>query len=177
AQQEKPPTFERAKSARQQLGVLVAWCWRSDIEPEARDAALRRALNSDDVEFALYALRWIADERLEGFRDDLQRLLNRSDVAPRLMRATVAALDWLNRDRPIVKKDDPLAGLLTIVDDESRPPSLRTAALRMLSSDHPGLTAERLGALARSKHARLAREAVRTLVHVRDKAAGEILAA
>lgn len=149
--------------ARRRLGGLEAFRWRGDLQGDGRNFVLALALADPDPDVRLYAVRWIADERITVLEPQVGAILDRADVTPRLFRAAIATLDVLKRDAPLDKKDDALAGLVSILDDEGRPPGLRAMALRMLPVGHPALTLERLAPLTGAVDPGLRREAVRTL--------------
>ena len=163
AKKDALPDWNALDAPRQRLGLLEARRWRADLSESARDSLLKAALTDAEGDVALFAIRWIADERLTGFQQNVTALLDRPDLSPRLVRAVVAGLDQLQRTGPPGRKDDPLAGLVTILDDARRPANVRATALRMLPAGHAALDAERLATLAGSSEQQLAQEAIRTM--------------
>ena len=59
---------------------------------------LRLALVDPERSVRLYALRWIADERILSLRDDVQNLLNCSVADEQHYLTVLGALDWLDHD-------------------------------------------------------------------------------
>lgn len=161
---EKPSELWRGRDLtdRQRLGFFEASRWR-DRPDGSLNLGLAFAVAAPDPDMRLYAVRWIADERITELAPEVEKMLERQDVTPRLFRAVIAALDILRRDEPLDKKDDPLAGFVAILDDENRPPALRATALRLLPAGHSALTLERLAGLSGSPNPALRREAIRTL--------------
>jgi len=161
---EGPGSFLKWKelSARQRLGMLEAANWQNVASDDARDELLKTALREPSADIRLYAVRWVADQRIERLRDEVSELLDRTDSPPASFRAVVAALDVLDGTKPD-KKTDPLARVAAILTDESRPATVRAMALQSLPADSPALTPHLLTELAKSDDPNLAREAVRTM--------------
>ncbi|HEX6984198.1 MAG TPA: PVC-type heme-binding CxxCH protein, partial [Planctomycetaceae bacterium] len=61
--------WEELSDARQRLGLLEAKRWRGDMTGEARNELLAKALDDPDADVRLYAVRWIADERIEDLQE------------------------------------------------------------------------------------------------------------
>jgi putative membrane-bound dehydrogenase-like protein len=130
--------------------------------PEAV-ALLRRGLTDPSADVRLYAVRWIADERIKELRDDVAKLLDGEIPDERYFLAVIAAIEWLDGDakpRSGGISDGLLRGELA---NKSRSPALKAIALRLISPDHPWLTIEKLREFVASDSEELRREAVRTL--------------
>lgn len=155
--------WSELESARQRVGFLLARRERGDLSESERDALLEKSFGDADPSVRLTALRWVSDARLVGKTSAVEKLLATDDITADLFRATVATLDWLDRDEKLTKTDDPLARLTSIVDDSSRPTKVRSLALSLIPADHSALTVERLGRLVEADDAALRREAVRAL--------------
>ena len=175
------PNFAAIEDPHRRLGCLMAHRWRAEagscgrtsngeplrptIDDAARDAVLRAALADADEGVRLYAVRWIADARLEQFRGDLDTLLAAPQATPRLVAGVIAAVAWLDGqgcDGAAARQR-----LATIWQDEGRPVAVRTAALALVN---PALKPDALEPLSRLAVARpdaefdpLARQAVRLL--------------
>lgn len=168
--------------------ILNAFDWGADPNPVARAhyaVALKRVdaqanadivpklLEDEDSEVRYVGIKWIADEGLTQFRDELSAQLDRNGLKRRDLLAVVAALAEVSGD--LEKEFSPGDALLEIALDESRPPFLRSLALHGVPADHPGLTLEVLDTLAGSENPKLQREAVRTLTLHTDPQGAETL--
>lgn len=149
----------------QTLGVLEA-ARASKLSNERRDALLRHGLSGPSEQVRLYAIRWIADERLAEFEDALTSILAADDASWSLFRATISALDWLETGQAPGRGGSATGErwALAVLDDDDSPALHRARAVRLLDASHPAMTVDRLRALAGSNDALLQREAVRTLV-------------
>ncbi|RLS79692.1 MAG: hypothetical protein DWI03_01160 [Planctomycetota bacterium] len=175
------PSLSAIDDPRRRLGCLMAHRWRAeaaacgrttDGEPPlpafddaARDALLRAALADADEDVRLYAVRWIADARLEQFRSELNALLAAPQAAPRLVAGVIAAVAWL--DGQGFDGEAARQRLAAIWQDEGRPVAVRTAALALVN---PALKPGAIEPLSRLAVAQpdaefdpLARQAVRLL--------------
>jgi putative membrane-bound dehydrogenase-like protein len=124
---------------------------------------LERALSDPDAEVRLYAVRWIADERLTQFRDELAALLDGEIPSARYFLAVIAAIEWLDGDAKPRGSGISDGLLRRELANEKRSPALKAIALRLISPDHEWLTNERLREFLASDSEELRREAVRTL--------------
>lgn len=130
------------------------------------------AHESDEVRFE--ALRWIADEQLESFADEVDDLLDDPTLDYRLFEACLAASNTL--------AGNPRAGiadikmLLTRVENAKTPPRIRAFALRLVPPTHGRLEKPLLRELLAVGDEDLTLEVARTLA-MRDPAeAGGLLA-
>ncbi|MBA3314841.1 MAG: hypothetical protein H0T47_16335 [Planctomycetaceae bacterium] len=154
--------WEALKQPKQRQGWLEAHRWKNDLDATARDEVLRVALEDSDPDVRLYAVGWIADERIEALSDAIRHLLEASDITPRLFRAVIATVERLDGNSVSQKGDATAAGLIAIVDDGSKPAALRAMALRLTAGSEL-LSTERLSLLSKSEDDVLRREAVRSL--------------
>jgi putative membrane-bound dehydrogenase-like protein len=124
---------------------------------------LERALKDPDADLRLYAVRWIADERLTQFRDQVAALLDGEIPNERYFLAVIAAIEWLDGDAS-PRSGGISDGLLRReLANKSHSPALKAIALRLISPDHEWLKIERLREFLASDNDELQREAVRTL--------------
>lgn len=97
--------------------------------------------NAESVQFA--ALQWIGEERLAELRPQVEQLLQRSNLTPRLLMACLATLSLLDGVPPAeFEKTPPTAQMLKIVNDDQRPAALRAIALRTIPAATPELSLE-----------------------------------
>lgn len=150
----------------QRLGVLEALRWQARDSKPLDDLALHRllhrALADRDPAVRVFALRWVADDRREPLRGDIEQLLRRADLDEQELLASLAALDWLEtkpENTPVSQE----RRLLAMLENTELAPGLRALALRLISLDSERLNVERLRQHASSGLAPLDREAARTL--------------
>ena len=124
---------------------------------------LRAALASPSADERLFAVRWIADERIAALRDDVAILLDGPLPNARYYLAVLAAVDWLNREPELRDSGINDALLVQELQSERRPPAVHALALRLLSPDDKFLTADHLRRYLQSEYEPLRLEAVRTL--------------
>ena len=156
--------------------VLEGYDWQADTRGVARAhyaVALKRhdadghasvipaLLEDADQRVRFVGVKWIADESLRQYRPQLERLLNRSDLSRRDLRAIVAALAKLGSDSN--KEFSPDETLLDLALDADRPPALRATALQSVNVNHERLTVDILAKLARLPDVAIQSEAVRSL--------------
>lgn len=125
---------------------------------------IARYLDGADVDIRFLAIQWIAEEKLVQYRPQLTDSLARPDLTPRLLVATLTALDMLDGGKP--QSADHVGGrwyLEKLVFGEKTPASTRAMALRMLPADNPALKAEPLKKLLEVEDERFRIEVVRTL--------------
>jgi putative membrane-bound dehydrogenase-like protein len=148
--------------ANARLSLLQAKRW-TNVESDERARMLSKAINDEDADVRLYAVRWIADEKIPGFRDDVAKLLDGDIPTERYFLAVLAAVDWLD-EKPIAKNgaiSDEL--LVRELENENRSPHLHALALRLISPNHEWLTIDRLRRYLAAGSPELQLEAVRTL--------------
>lgn len=141
------------------LRYLQAARWRRTPS----DAMLRAALRGADADIRLYAVRWIAEERIKSLRDDIADLLDGEIPSERYFLAVLAALDWLdgNGEMKPVPVSDQL--LLRDLQNPSRSPQLHALALRLISPDDGWLTSERMALYLQNESTAVRQAAVQTL--------------
>ncbi len=126
---------------------------------------IRRALQDSEVSSAakLYLIRWIADERIQGLRNDVEALLDGDLPDERFYLAVLATLEWLDGEPKLRSKSLNDGLLVRELKNASRSPQLHAFALRLVSPDNKYLTLDRLRNYLKSDYEPLRLEAVRTL--------------
>lgn len=165
------PGFPMSREMR--LYKLQAWRLRGTDNPEA---LLRNALRDDSPDVRLYAVRWIADERIVSLRDDVAKLLTGSQPDSRYYLAVLAAVDWLDHEPKMRGRDIADELLVRELKNNERSPTAHALALRSLSPDHKYLTLDRLQDYLQAAYAPLRLEAVRTLTQQSDSKRFALLA-
>ncbi|MEM8946227.1 MAG: PVC-type heme-binding CxxCH protein [Planctomycetota bacterium] len=126
-------------------------------------AILPELLQAPDADTRLYAVRWIADERIQSLRDDVAQLLDGVIPDARYYLQVLSALEWLDGE-PKHRRSTLNDGLFVReLKNSSRSPEQHALALRMVSPDNKFLTVDRLKNYLLSDHRPLRLEAVRTL--------------
>jgi len=155
------------------MGVLQALRWHGTSNAEA---VLRASLRDKSADVRLYAIRWIADERIMSLRDDVAKLLDSPQTNPRLFLATLAAVDWLDHEPSHRKADFTDELLVRELNNTKRSPAAHAFALACINPDNKFLTIERLRDYLQSQDQQLRLEAVRTLAEQSSESRFELLA-
>jgi putative membrane-bound dehydrogenase-like protein len=141
-------------------------------------AVLREALADDAPDVRLYAVRWIADERIVALRDEVAKLLDGPLPNPRYYLAVLGAVDWLDQEfDPATTKGVSDALLVRELENSQRPPQVLALALQLLAPNNKYLTLDRLRGLLQQDYEPLRLEAVRTLAQQSNPKRFELLAA
>lgn len=127
------------------------------------ESMLRSALADESPDVRLFALRWIADERITTLRDEVARLLDEPPPGPRYYLAVLAAVDWLDYEPQMRHKDIADDLLVRELEREDRSSDAKALALSLLSPNHKFLTPQRLRVFLQSDVTALQLEAVRAL--------------
>jgi putative heme-binding domain-containing protein len=143
---------------------------------EDANGLLRAALQHESSDVRLFALRWIADERITALRDDVAKLLDEPPPSERYYLAVLAAIDWLDHEPEMRGRDIADELLVRELKNESRPFESHALALRLLSPDNKFLSLERLRGYLESDHQLLRLEAVRSLALQSNDERFELLA-
>jgi putative membrane-bound dehydrogenase-like protein len=154
--------FEAPK-APLRLCALQSLRFRNFDNDARRDELLQKALADDDADVRLYAMRWIADERIAALRDDVARLLEAEMPTERYFLAVLAALDWLDGDTEMRSAGISNELLIRELENEKRSPQLHALALRLISPGQKWLTVDRLRSYLKAESLPIRLEAVRTL--------------
>jgi hypothetical protein len=152
----------KTPSVEAKLTLLQARRWQK--VPDA-EAWLRTALADRSPEVRLYAVRWIADERLMALRDDVAKLLDGPLTSPQYYLAVLGAVDWLDHDPKLRNAGINDALLVQELRNKRRSPAVHALALRLVSPDDKFLATDRLAGYLEDEHELLRLEAVRTLIH------------
>ncbi len=127
----------RISTSKQWMGMLAAARWDKVGDP-LRSQLITKGLADDDPDLQLYAVRWIAEEKLVKFRPSLQSLLRTNRVSLPLFEATVAAIEWLDHGTTEKRtRVDYLADVVTRPGEYSA--KIVVAALRVYPIDRLSL--------------------------------------
>jgi hypothetical protein len=140
------------------------------------ERVLRPALRSDSTDVRLFAVRWIADERIASLRDDVAKLLEGPQPNSQYYLALLGAIDWLDHKpglRGAEITDELLVRELKAAD---RSAEAHTLALSLLKPDNKFLTADRMREYLQSKYLPFRLEAVRSLAAQSNPKRFELLA-
>lgn len=137
---------------------------------------LRPALRSESTDVRLFAVRWIADERITSLRDDVAKLLEGPQPNSQYYLALLGAIDWLDHKpglRGAEITDELLVRELKAAD---RSAEAHTLALSLLKPDNKFLTADRMREYLQSKYLPFRLEGVRSLAAQSNPKRFELLA-
>lgn len=163
--QEFPDEVLSSPHPRVRLGYLEALRWNQPADPTE---VLREALADQSADVRLYAVRWIADQRILALRDEVAALLEEPPANAQYYLALLGAVDWLDHD-PKLRHSRIADGLLAReLRNPHRSAEIHALALRLIEPDHQWLTSRRLRRFLRSEHVPLRLEAVRTLAQQSD---------
>jgi len=141
------------------------------------ESTLREALADESPDVRLYAVRWIADERILTLRDDVAKLLDGPLASPRYYLAVLGAVDWLDHEPELRNTGINDALLVAELKNRERSPEVHALALRLLSPDDKFLTLDRLRSFLQQSYEPLRLEAVRTLTQQSNPERFDLLAA
>jgi putative membrane-bound dehydrogenase-like protein len=145
---------------RVRLGRLDALHWMAVPNVVS---ALQGALRDPSADVRLYAIRWIANERIAELRDDVAALLNGSSPEPRLHLAILGAIDWLDHGSNPRGSGITDQLLVSELSNEQRSPASHALTLSLLSPDDNFLSLDRLRNYLHANFRPLRLEAVRSL--------------
>jgi putative membrane-bound dehydrogenase-like protein len=142
------------------LGLLEALRIRGSQNAEA---ILTAALTDPSPEVRLYAVRWIADDRLTSLRDQVAKLLDGAQGDSRYFLAVLAAISWLGGEgnQPSTGITDRL--LVQELEQKDRPPALTATLLSLLNPDNKFLASEQLATYLHGDAPQIRLEAARAL--------------
>lgn len=141
------------------------------------DEALRGILYDKSPDVRLFAVRWIADERIVSLRDDVAKLLDWPPPNARYYLAVLGAVDWLDNEfDPATTRGVSSTLLVRELSNPRQLPGLQALTLRLLPPDNPFLTLDYLGGLLGENDRELRLEAVRTLAQQTNSKRFELLA-
>jgi hypothetical protein len=146
------------------FALLQSERWHAAENPAYLESLLRAALLDDSPDVRLYAVRWIADERITALRDDVAKLLDGPLPSPRYYLAVLGAVDWLdNQFDPATTRGVGESLLVRELQNTNRPAAVHALALRLLPPDNKLLTLDYLRDLLNRDDEALRIEAIRTL--------------
>lgn len=148
-------------------------------------ARLPELLADHDPEVRFVAVRWIGEERLATFADQLQKELRSRPMTGRLFESYLAALDMLNENRKGAEFEKAEAKILAeLLGDQKTEPGTLVIALRKLQSvslrdsfkhDHPKLNLNLLKKLLGHQSPVVVREVIRTIRDLDSQESAELL--
>lgn len=158
------PIVTRSKFGKEHPRMRLAALLAARRRDASLEGLLRDGLADRDPAVRRAAVQWVAEERLTGFRPQIEAILNDSAIGPELLLAGIAALEMLDGVAP-AEFDKTPAGkyVLPLVRDAARPAAVRALALRMVDPAEPKLDGKLLASLLGSDDPALRLETVRTL--------------
>ncbi|MEX2092000.1 MAG: PVC-type heme-binding CxxCH protein [Pirellulales bacterium] len=160
---------------RVRLGRLAA-ARRKGLKPG--DEVFRNALADESPDVRLYAVRWIADERIVALRDDVAKLLDGPLPSPRYYLAVLGAVDWLDHEfDPATTTGVGESLLVRELKNPQRSPAVHALALRLLTPDNKYLSLDQLRDFLQQDYEPLRLAAVRTLTQQSNPERFDLLAA
>ncbi len=166
-------TAQSSDKARVRLAALEAARLRGAADSEL---VLRKCLQDESPDVRLYAVRWIADERIMSLRDDVAKLLDGPLSNQRYYLTILGAIDWLDHEPSLRGSEIADELLVRELSNPSRTSETKALALALLKPDNPFLTVERLADYLASDNKQLRLEAVRTLAQQSNSQRVQLLA-
>jgi putative membrane-bound dehydrogenase-like protein len=142
--------------------ILVAMCRKPALNQPGGGAWLKRFLTDPDEIVRFLAVKWIADEKLADYRDDVVKAMRDPKLSVRMYMAYATALARL--DGLEVNEKSLADYFVKRLADDTTPPAQRAMLLRQVPVSHGKLTVELLTKLLAEDDAGLKLEAVRALV-------------
>lgn len=159
-------------SSRQRLGLLQM---QKQFEPSSNPGIVRPFLEDPDETIRFLAVKWIADERADEYRDDIVKAMSNPKLSVRMVTACATALARI--DGKDVNEKSLADSFASRLADDKTPPAQRSLLLRQVPATHPKLTVDLLAGLLKSDDASLKFEAVRALAEHPNKKKHEPLLA
>ena len=153
-------TASSSTKDRVRLAALEAARWRGDGD---REAVLRKSLHDETPDVRLYAVRWIADDRIVSLRDEVAKLLDGPQPSQRYYLTVLGAVDWLDHEPALRGPEIADELLVRELSNPNRTLEVKALALALVRPDNKFLTVERLAEYLASDSKQLRLEAVRTL--------------
>jgi putative membrane-bound dehydrogenase-like protein len=142
------------------LGLLEALRIRGGANIQS---ILSKALTDQSADVRLFAVRWIADDRITALRNEVAKLLDGPQSDSRYFLAVLAAVDWLGGDGHPTNAGITDTLFVQELENDNRSPALRARLLGLLSPDNRFLTSDRIATYLQSDNQPLRLEAVRAL--------------
>ncbi len=156
---------EQTFSARVRLGALQAM---RTAAGKYGNEVLSHALHDPSPDVRLFAVRWIADERIMELRDEVAKLLEGPQPSQLYYLAVLGAIDWLDHKPGLRSAEISDSLLVHELENDRRTPEAHALALTLLKPDNKFLTLDRMRAYLASDNEHLRLEAVRTLAQQSD---------
>jgi putative membrane-bound dehydrogenase-like protein len=160
--------------AAMRLGALLLLRESKDTKAQT---PLAKLLRDEDPLVRFAAVQWVAEAKLEAYREQIVAGLGAGATTRQLFEACLAALERL--DGSIHGSKDESSGdqyVLRLAQDPKTVPAVRARAIRSLSPDNPALTTEMLLKLVDADDLATRLEAVRSLRQKPDDKARDRLA-
>ena len=162
---DKSVSFEKWSEAEDLTRIYALLGWSRERREDAR-VILPKALVDPEPEIRLLALKWIADQQLLEFREQVEAVAN-AESDPDLFYGAITALARI--DGADVFNDKALADLLRgRIFDEEAAPQTRLAALRIFPRAEEALKAKQLAPLLQTKFVPLRGHVIRLLTQLND---------
>jgi putative membrane-bound dehydrogenase-like protein len=156
--------------SRERVGILLSM---RALRWDGKPLSPKPFLNDPNEEVRFLVAKWIADEKLADYRDDVVKGMNDPKLSVRMYIAYATALARLDgREVSETRLADYFAKRLA---DDATPPAQRAMLLRQVPATHPKLTIDILAKLASQKDDALRIEALRALSEHPSTKRGEIL--
>jgi putative membrane-bound dehydrogenase-like protein len=146
------------------------------MNEQVSNSILQEALEDDDTNVRLFAVRWISDARILSLRDDVAKLLDGPQPNSRYYLAVLAAVDWLDHEPSMRGTQIADELLVRELKNADRSPEAHALALRLLSPNSKFLSGERIQDYLKSEHPPMRLEAVRSLAQQTNPARLKVLA-
>ncbi len=163
--------FKQVREPKSELEQLVRdrWTWlcspKADNDKTKCVAAIKKALDSEDSDVRLVAIRWAAETGNKQFLPLIESQWNRSGLNSRMVAAIAASLSYLEMGRVESGGFDRLTyeRLVAFVKDANKPADVRAHALRLVPPDAAQWTVPMLVELVTTEKGNLQKEAARHL--------------
>jgi putative membrane-bound dehydrogenase-like protein len=162
---------ERITEPRERVGALLSL---RSLHGDFKRTLPKAFFNDPNEDVRFLAVKWIADEKLADYRDDVVKAMKDPKLSVRMYMAYATALARLDgQEVSETRLADYFAKRLA---DDATPNAQRAMLLRQVPATHPKLTVELLTKLVKADDAALQLEAVRALVeHPNPKRHGPLL--
>lgn len=158
--QARSPNPPEDATAQERVSFVLA-ARLSDYRLPIRLKLLEKYLKDSDPDVRFLAIKWVSDEKLTQFRQQIADMLANPKLDPREFLALTTALARLE-DKSV--NDDGLADyFIGKLLDKSAPVAIRILALRSVNAAHPKLKTEQLTGLLTEDDLTLRIEALRAL--------------
>jgi putative membrane-bound dehydrogenase-like protein len=148
------------KSLTPQQRAMVLLAQRTSGRPGFVEL-LPKYLHDADEDVRFLAVKWVADEKLKGFRSQIEAGLGEAGLSVRMYQAYATALARL--DNQTVTDAALAERFIERLRDPNVAPGVKVQMLRLIPADHPKLSLKLLTSLTASADFTLRREAVWTL--------------